>query len=60
MTKNTQTAAPINIDLFQCALINNQGKEIPITRSMIRQACEAFESTQDNHYAQIPKPSARI
>ena len=62
MISNPSSVLHTNVDTilsnYQCALIDSQGKEIPITNQMIQQACEDLEAKHNNYYAQIPKPSA--
>lgn len=58
MTNNPYEIPHFSQDVFKCAIIDSQGKEIPITDQMITQACEALESTQQNYYLDISKPNA--
>lgn len=47
----SQTSAPQNptmpADCYSCAMIDEQGREIPITEAMIQQACRALEPDED-------------
>lgn len=46
------------LDIFHCALIDQQGNEIPITAQMIQQACTKIESDYNNYYSSNLKPNA--
>lgn len=58
MTNNLYQTPHINTDIFKCAFIDSQGKEITITPQMIRQACDDIDTKHKNYYAEISKPSA--
>lgn len=42
-----QTPNSLPTECFTCALIDEQGREIPITEAMIQQACRALEQNND-------------
>lgn len=58
MTNKPYQTPQINTDIFKCAFIDNQGREITITPQMIRQACDDIDTKQSNYYAEISKPNA--
>lgn len=52
---------PANLpaDCFTCAVIDEQGREIPITEAMILQACRALDQAREEEPQTSMTPSAR-
>lgn len=46
-TLNPQPHTSRRTDFYACAVIDEQGREVPITEAMIQQACRELDPHQD-------------
>ncbi|KHL68977.1 MULTISPECIES: PA1571 family protein [Pseudomonas] len=49
LNNNATQPVPTHLpaDCFACAVIDEQGREVPITEAMIQQACRALDQEPD-------------